>query len=158
MPISVQPVTRRTRDEKDKLIVEDLFLIRDGEKVVGEAKTRDEAEKKAIEYKEVSAPLLEMVYTIEVHKRRSRDDKDNLIIEKGFLLRGNDGKFAQFSKNKEDLIEIVKKSGGKMADSRKNKQPEPTVEVQKVIEAEKIPVEAVPPTRKKPGRPRKVRK
>jgi len=121
MQISIEPTTKRTRDPKtDKLIVNQVFLIRDGNKVVGEEKTRGAAEKAAKEYKEVSGPLSTMLYTIEDHTRRVRDEDDKQITEKGFLLRGNDGKFAEFSTDRQTLVDVVIKSGGKMQSTAKD--------------------------------------
>ena len=123
MQISIQPIKRKvpveTKGKPTTFKTEELFLIRDGNKVVGEEKTRKAAQEAAKNYSEVSGPSLQMRYTIESHTQRSRDKSDKLISKKGWLLRGDDNKFAKFSESKDELMKIVSKSGGKMQDTAK---------------------------------------
>jgi len=121
MQLSIDPITRKTRDKDDKVVEEEIFLVRDGNAVVCTEKTRPAAEKAAREYSEVSGPLVTMLFTIESHTRRARDKDDKVIIEHGFMLRGDDMKFAKFSTDRDELVSIVRKSGGKMQDTAKEK-------------------------------------
>jgi len=123
MSITINPQTIKTMEKDgkvEKAVRKNGFLVRDGNEVIGFAKDKKEAEKMASDYKENSAPLANMTFSVEKHKERKRDPKTNEMIAKdGWLLRGSDGKFAKFSENKEDLMKIIKKSGGEKTEKTK---------------------------------------
>ncbi len=86
------------------------FIIKDNGKKIGFEKTKEAAEKVKADYLKNSAPLDGMKFTLESHTQKSRDPKDASKIKhtKGFLLRGDDGKYSKFSTDRDELIHIIK--------------------------------------------------
>lgn len=129
--ISIQKQRISSMDEsnkdKPKKIHEDGFIVRDGEKRVGWAKTRSEAEKIAKNHLESGTPFSTMSFTIEDSKKRIlNEETGEKIVKKGFLVRSTNSEVIRFFSSKKGALDFVEgvKNGKSVLDS--DKQAEKT--------------------------------